>query len=149
MLINVAYAANAKDDDVVPIKEISQEVVEPTDVSSYPAWFSMIPMVLIFIVFYFLLIRPQEKRRREREKLVSNVKKGEEVMTSAGIFGKITKINDADNSVNLLIAENTEIRILKSAIIEIISRKLESSDNGGAAQKAAKKPKNKPQEKKE
>jgi preprotein translocase subunit YajC len=125
MVISTAHASSniVKEDDKISITETSSDVPVTSDVAPYPAWYSMLPMVLIFVVFYFLLIRPQEKRRKEREQLVSGVKKGEEVITSAGIFGKVSKINDVDNSVNLIISENTEIKILKSAIVDILSRK--------------------------
>jgi preprotein translocase subunit YajC len=86
---------------------------------------SIVPMVLIFAVFYFLLLRPQEKRRRAQEDLVKGVKKGEEVSTNSGIFGTVTKINDSDHTVELEIAKDTQIKILKTAISDIISRKKE------------------------
>ncbi|MGV2432790.1 MAG UNVERIFIED_CONTAM: preprotein translocase subunit YajC [Rickettsiaceae bacterium] len=57
-------------------------------------WTSLVPMVLIFVVFYFLLIRPQEKKRKSQEQLVSSVKPGENVVTHSGLFGKITKVNE-------------------------------------------------------
>ena len=66
-------------------------------------WTSLVPMVLIFAVFYFLLIRPQEKRRRAQQDVVSGVKKGEEVLTNSGIIGIVSKINDSDNTVLLSI----------------------------------------------
>ncbi|ABV75178.1 preprotein translocase subunit YajC [Rickettsia akari str. Hartford] len=83
---------------------------------------SLIPMVLIFAVFYFLLLRPQEKRRKEIEKLVSNVKKGEEVLTNSGIYGIVTKVSENDNNVEIEIAKDVRIKALKSAIIDITSR---------------------------
>lgn len=79
-------------------------------------------MLLIFVVFYFFLIRPQEKRRREKESLVNSVKKGEEVVTTGGIFGVVSKVNDGDNTVDLQIAENINIKILKTAISDLTSR---------------------------
>ena len=72
---------------------------------------SLVPMVLIFVVFYFLLIRPQEKKRRAQETLVAGVKKGEEVLTNTGIYGVVTKINDSDNTVMVRIADNVEVKI--------------------------------------
>lgn len=86
------------------------------------AWTSMIPMALIFVVMYFLLIRPQNKRRKEQENLVSGVKKGEEVLTTSGIFGIITQINESDNTVMLKISNDTEIKVLKNTIADITSR---------------------------
>ena len=71
---------------------------------------SFVPMLMIFAVFYFLLIRPQEKKRKEHEELINSVKKGEEIITHGGIFGKVVKIHD-DNIIDLEIAQNTIIKI--------------------------------------
>lgn len=84
---------------------------------------SLGPMVLIFGVFYFLLIRPQEKKRKAQEQLVSTVKPGEEVLLHSGIYGKVTKVNENDSTMIVQIAENTEIKVMQSAIADIISRK--------------------------
>lgn len=89
-----------------------------------PSWISsMIPMVLMIFVFYFLLIRPQEKKRKAQENLVNGVKKGEEVLTSSGIFGIVNKLNDNDNSFELQVAKDVNIKLLKNSIIDITSRK--------------------------
>jgi preprotein translocase subunit YajC len=85
-------------------------------------WTSLVPMVLIFVVFYFLLIRPQEKKRKAQEALVSGVKVGEDIITNSGIYGKVASINESDNTVSILISEGVAIKILKSAISDIISR---------------------------
>ena len=81
-----------------------------------------VPMILIFIVFYFLLIRPQEKKRKEQEAMIASVQKGEEIITHGGIYGKVEKINDTDASIDLEIAKNTVIKISKNAIADITSR---------------------------
>lgn len=84
---------------------------------------SLVPMVLIFVVFYFLLIRPQEKKRKAQEQLVSTVKPGEEVLLHSGIYGKVVKVNENDNSLLLQVSKETDIKVLQSAIADIISRK--------------------------
>ena len=88
---------------------------------------SLVPMVLIFVVFYFLLIRPQEKKRRAQEALVTGVRKGEEVLTNTGIYGVVTKIDDSDNTVMVRIADNVEVKMLKNSITNIVSRSKESA----------------------
>lgn len=88
-----------------------------------------VPMVLIFIVFYVLLIRPQEKKRKEQEALVASVKKGEDILTHSGIYGKVEMVNDSDSTIGLEIAKNTVIKISKSAILEILSRNKEKTKN--------------------
>lgn len=83
---------------------------------------SLAPMILIFVVFYFLLIRPQEKKRKAQAQLISTVKPGENIVTHSGILGKVKNINENDGSVTLEVANNVEIKVLKSAIADITSR---------------------------
>lgn len=75
------------------------------------------PMALIFIVFYFLMIRPQQKRQRALRDAVTAVKKGDSVVTAGGILGKVTKVEDA--VVEVEIAANTRIRVVKATIVEV------------------------------
>lgn len=111
------------DNDTISLQEEKVDTLSPTVESSpYSVLLNMIPMVLIFMVFYFFLIRPQEKRRKEKANLILTIKKGEEVVTNSGIFGVITKINESSDTIELEIAENVRIKILKSSIVDIISR---------------------------
>ena len=71
-------------------------------------------MVAIFAVFYFLLIRPQTKRAKEHRKMVSELAKGDEVVTNGGIYGKITKISD--DNVEVEIADNMTVHMQRQAI---------------------------------
>ena len=84
---------------------------------------SFVPMLLIFAVFYFFLIRPQEKKRQQHEQMVDSVQKGEDIVTHGGIYGRVEKINANDGSIELEITKNVTIKIAKSAIAEIVSRK--------------------------
>ena len=86
-------------------------------------WTSLIPMVLIFVVFYFLLIRPQEKKRKAQEQLVSTVKPGEDIITHSGIYGKVSKVNEDEGTVTVEVAKGIEVKMLKSSVGDIISRK--------------------------
>lgn len=107
----------------------TQTAVAVTDAGEAPeqigagGFSSLVPMILIFVVFYFLLIRPQEKKRKAQEQLVSTVKPGENILTHSGMFGKVTKVNENDGSVSVEVAKNVEVKILKSAIAEFTSRK--------------------------
>jgi preprotein translocase subunit YajC len=118
MLINTAFA----DEDTITVQGTEEQLPQAPD-TTQSMLTSMIPMVLIFVVFYFFLIRPQEKRRRQQEDLVGSVKRGEQVVTSSGIYGTVTRINDNDNTVELEIAKDIQIKLLKSAIVDIVSRK--------------------------
>ena len=119
MFITNAYGAT---DDTISVTESASTPKAPDKISSN--WTSMIPMVLIFAVFYFLLIRPQDKRRKQQQSLVNTVKKGEEVLTNTGIFGIVSKINDNENIVELEISKDVNIKILKSSIVDITSGKV-------------------------
>ncbi|MCZ6902291.1 MAG: preprotein translocase subunit YajC [Rickettsia endosymbiont of Ixodes persulcatus] len=113
----------ANDNDTIEIQET--EVVPVETNSLQFGLTSLIPMVLIFAVFYFLLLRPQEKHRKEREELVSEVKKGEEVLTNSGIYGIVSKVSANDPNIEIEIAKDVHIKVLKSAIIDITSRSKE------------------------
>jgi preprotein translocase subunit YajC len=75
---------------------------------------SLMPIIIIFIIFYFLLIRPQKKTQEDHRKMVSGLKKNDEVITSGGIHGTI--VNVKDNSVILRIDDNVKIEVQKHAI---------------------------------
>lgn len=84
---------------------------------------SFIPYILMFAVFYFIVIRPGERKRKEQENFINSVKRNEEVVTIGGIIGKVVKINESDSTILLEITENTTIKVMKSAITDIIGRK--------------------------
>jgi preprotein translocase subunit YajC len=88
-----------------------------TQASSAGLFASLAPMLLIFVVFYFLMIRPQQKRQRALQDAVQGVKKGDSVVTAGGILGKATKVEDT--VVEVEIAPNTRIRVVKATIAEV------------------------------
>ena len=77
-------------------------------------WTSFVPMVVIFVLFYFMLVRPQMKQAKEQRAMIEALKVGDEVVTSSGILGKVTKV--ADNVISLEIAPNIVISVQKPAI---------------------------------
>lgn len=79
---------------------------------------SLLPMVFIFAIFYFFLIRPQVKRQRQAEKMVNELKKGDKVVAAGGLYGTIVKIED--NIIFLEIADGVRIKALKSSVTETI-----------------------------
>lgn len=112
------------DTDTIEIQEaVAVETVGTPSFIESIGGSGLVPMVLIFLVFYFLLIRPQEKKRRMQEQLVLGVKKGEEIVTNAGLFGTVAEINDSDNTIVVQIAKGVEIKMLKNSIVDIISRR--------------------------
>ncbi len=81
---------------------------------------SFVPLILIFVIFWFLVIRPQQKKAKAHRQLVSDLKKGDEVLTDGGVFGTIQKV--ADDVVTLEIAPKMPIRIVRSRIAEVTNR---------------------------
>ena len=79
----------------------------------------LIPFIAMFAIFYFLLIRPQQKKQRELRHLLQNLKRGDRVVTSGGIYGTITKIRN--DIVHLEIADQIRIRVNKSSISDVVA----------------------------
>ncbi|MEO8976027.1 MAG: preprotein translocase subunit YajC [Casimicrobiaceae bacterium] len=81
---------------------------------------SFLPMVAIFVVFYFLLIRPQQKRSREQRELLAALDKGNEVVTGGGLVGRITRI--ADQYITLEIASGVEVTVQRGAVTQLLPK---------------------------
>ena len=80
---------------------------------------SFLPLVLIFVIFYFLLIRPQQKKAKQHQAMLGKLKKNDEVMTSGGIYGRVMSL--ADNVVTLEVAPNVRIRVNRPQISAVIT----------------------------
>ena len=80
-----------------------------------------IPLILIFVIFYFFLIRPQQKKVKEHKQMVSQLKRGDEVVTSGGVVGTVERIL-GDDKVDLLIAENVTVQDVQSTIQSLINK---------------------------
>ena len=78
-----------------------------------------VPLILIFVIFYFFLIRPQQKKVKEHKVMVSALKRGDEVITSGGIVGKVEKVYE-DDKIDLVISENVSVKIVKSTIQSLL-----------------------------
>jgi len=88
---------------------------------------TMVPLILLFGIFYFLLIRPQQQRIKAHQQLVESVKRGDTVVTAGGLVGKVAKVKD-DGEVMVEIADNVQVRVLKSTLSEVRSRSGEKSE---------------------
>ncbi|MFQ3676051.1 MAG: preprotein translocase subunit YajC [Endomicrobiia bacterium] len=97
----------------------AQECVPASGQSSGGGIASLIPLILIFFIFYFIMILPQQKKMKEHEKMLNELKKGDNVLLSSGIYGTITNIKG--NIIELKIAENVKINVLKSTVSQIIT----------------------------
>ena len=87
---------------------------------------SLLPMVIIFAIFYFLLIRPQVKKQRKIEQMVKEVQKGDQVIVAGGLYGVVAKVED--NIVYVEIAENIKIKAVKSSIVEVLNKEAEKDE---------------------
>ena len=83
---------------------------------------SLIPLLLIFLIMYFIIIRPQQKKAKEHNLMVNALKRGDEVLTQGGIIGKVSKIKD-DSEIEVEIAVNTKVRIMRSTVVNVINKK--------------------------
>lgn len=81
----------------------------------------LLPFLLIFVIIYFLILRPQQKRVKAHRDMVQGIQKGDTVVTQGGILGKVTKVIDA-NEVQIEIAENVKVKIIRSMIAEVRSK---------------------------
>ncbi|APR98131.1 preprotein translocase subunit YajC [Wolbachia endosymbiont of Folsomia candida] len=88
---------------------------------------SFIPLVLIFAVFYFLIIRPQHKKLKEHKKIIDQIKRGDMVITSGGIVGEVIKVDEINAQFVIEISPKVEIKVLKSAISEVLNKNANQS----------------------
>ncbi len=89
-----------------------------TGAASAPnALIQFVPLIFIFVIFYFLMIRPQQRRLREHRATIDAVKKGDTVVTGGGLIGRVTKVQD--NEVEVEIAANTRVRVVKSTLADV------------------------------
>ncbi len=86
--------------------------------------FTLLPFVLIFAIFYFLVIRPQAKRQKETVKMLDSLKQGDRVVTSGGLFGTVA--SSKDNVVVLKIADQVRVEVAKSAITAVVEKSREA-----------------------
>ena len=80
-----------------------------------------VPLILIFVIFYFFLIRPQQKKVKEHKLMVTALKRGDEVITSGGIVGKIERVL-GDDKVDILISENVTVQVVQSTVQSLLSK---------------------------
>ena len=80
-----------------------------------------IPLILIFIIFYFFLIRPQQKRVKDHKVMVESLKRGDEIITSGGIIGVVDRVME-DDRIEVTISENTKIQVIRSTITSLLKK---------------------------
>ena len=80
-----------------------------------------IPLILIFVIFYFFLIRPQQKRVKDHKAMVDSLKRGDEVITSGGIIGVVDRVME-DDRIEVVIGEGTKVQIIRSTITSLLKK---------------------------
>ena len=79
---------------------------------------SLLPFILIFVIMYFLILRPQQKRQKQHQEMVKNVRRGDTVVTSGGLVGKVTKVTD-DEQIEVEVADGVRVRQMRSMIADV------------------------------
>ena len=82
-----------------------------------------IPLILIFVIFYFFLIRPQQKRVKDHKAMVESLKRGDEVITSGGIIGVVDRIME-DDRIEVTLADNVKVQIIRSTITSLLKKEV-------------------------
>lgn len=85
------------------------------------AFASFVPLILIFAIMYFLLIRPQQKKLKDHKAMVEALRRGDQVLTQGGILGKVIKVGD-DGMLEVEIAEGVKVKVLRSSISQVMSK---------------------------
>ncbi|MEA3012273.1 MAG: preprotein translocase subunit YajC [Sphingomonadales bacterium] len=89
----------------------------PSGMASFFSASGILPLILIFVIFYFLLIRPQQKRMKQHQAMIGAVKPRDTAITSGGLIGKVTKVDD--NEIELEVATGVKVRIVKSMLSDV------------------------------
>ena len=82
---------------------------------------SFIPIILIFVIMYFLLIRPQQKKIKEHKNMVDNLRRGDQVLTQGGIIGNITKVKEGEE-IEVELAKEVKVSVIRSTIVNVLSK---------------------------
>lgn len=90
---------------------------------------SLIPLVLIFVIFYFLLIRPQQKRAKEHRGMVDGLRRGDQIVTAGGIVAKVKRVKEGDEEIEVEIAPEVIVKIYRSTITTVLSKTEPAKDS--------------------
>ena len=85
------------------------------------AFTNFVPLILIFAIMYFLLIRPQQQKVKEHKKMVDSLRRGDQIVTAGGLIGKVAKVKD-DAEVEVELADGVKVRVVRSTIAQVMSK---------------------------
>ncbi len=83
---------------------------------------NFVPLIVIFVIFYFFIIRPQQRKMKEHTKMLSSIKKGDKVATAGGLIGVVVKVDNVAEILTIQVAPEVEMKVLKSSVAEIMNR---------------------------
>ncbi len=81
-----------------------------------------LPLILIFAIMYFLLIRPQQKKVKEHQAMVEAVRRGDQVVTQGGLIGKVSKVKEGENEIEVEIADGVKVRVVKTTLAQVLNK---------------------------
>ena len=114
-------APNVNSSCSTPAQSTASASSTPCNCSTQSGFLSCVPIALMILVFYFLIMRPQQKREAKRRELMSSIKKGDRVLTSSGIIGALHKIIN-EKEVSIEVSDGVYVRILKNSIAEVLEK---------------------------
>ena len=85
------------------------------------AFAQFVPLILIFAIMYFLLIRPQQRKLKDHKKMVESLRRGDMIVTQGGIIGKVTKVKE-DNELEVELSEGVKVRVVQSTVAQVLSK---------------------------
>ena len=85
------------------------------------AFAQFIPLILIFAIMYFLLIRPQQRKLKDHKKMVESLRRGDMIVTQGGLIGKVTKVKE-DNELEVELSESVKVRVVQSTVAQVLSK---------------------------
>ena len=91
------------------------------------AFVSFLPLILIFVIFYFLLIRPQQKKMKQHKEMIDKIKRGDDIVTAGGIFAKVSRVID-ENKIEAEISNNVKVVISKPTITSVINNSSDTNN---------------------
>ena len=97
---------------------ITPAYAQPSGIFGGDAFNFLVPMALVFLIFYFLMLRPQQKRVKQHQEMIKNLRRGDTVITTGGLVGKVTKVVD-DDQIEVEIADDVRVRQLRSMVADV------------------------------
>ena len=94
---------------------------------------SLLPLILVFAIFYFLLIRPQQTKMKTHREMLENLKKGDQIVTAGGIVGKIARIEQSDNQLVVEIAPSVQVKVIRQTVADLLTKPVPASGNDNRA----------------